>query len=86
VTLALFTLFGVSAAIHVYLIASVVPARWMAMCVAFFLSQPVLIIVERRLRVRTWPTQAARMWTFTLLIALLPLLLAPLLAALHLAL
>jgi hypothetical protein len=83
VTLALFTLFGVSAAIHVYLIASVVPARWMAMCAAFFLSQPVLIIIERRLRVRTWPTHAARIWTFALLIALLPLLLTPLLAALE---
>ena len=86
VTLALFTLFGLSAAIHVYLIASVVPARWMAMCAAFFLSQPVLIIAERRLRVRTWPAHAARVWTFTLLIALLPLVLTPLLAALRLAL
>lgn len=86
VTFALFILFGLSAAIHVYLIASVVPGRWMAMCAAFFLLQPVLIIAERRLRVRTWPAYAARTWTFTLLIALLPLVLTPLLAALRLVL
>jgi hypothetical protein len=86
VTFALFTLFAVSAVIHVYLIASVVPVRWMAMCAAFFVSQPVLIVIERRLRVRTWPPHAGRVWTFSLFIALLPLLLAPLLAALQLAL
>jgi len=86
VAVALFTLFGLSAAIHVYLIASVVPAKWMAMWAAFFLSQPLLIMAERRMRVQRWPPYAARVWTFTILIALLPLALTPLIAALGLAL
>ena len=84
VTLALFALYALSAVIHVYLIASVVPATWMAMWAAFFLAQPVLIIAERCLRVGSWPQYAARAWTFTLFIALLPLMLTPLFAALGL--
>ena len=75
---ALFSLFTLSAAMHVYLIASVVPARWMLMCALFFLVQPVLMLTERRLRVGRWPAVAGRLWTVTLLVALLPLLLVAL--------
>ena len=72
---ALFSLFGLSAAMHVYLIASVVPVTWMLLCALFFLVQPVLLLAERRLRVSRWPVVAGRLWTMTLLVALLPLLL-----------
>jgi len=85
-TLALFALFAVSAVLHIYLIAAVVPIKWMLMCAAFFLAQPVLIVIERRLRIRRWPAIAAHVWTIATLVALLPLVLAPLLAALEMSL
>ena len=82
-TLALFALFGVSAAMHVYLIAAVVDVRLMVLCAAFFLFQPPLLLVERRLRVNAWPAVASRAWTISILTLLLPLVLAPLLSALR---
>ena len=78
VTLAMFALFAVSAAMHVYLIASVVRPSMMLACAAFFLMQPPLVLLERRLQVRRWPAAAGRLWTSGILIALLPLLLVAL--------
>jgi hypothetical protein len=31
--------------------------------VAFFLLQPLLLALERRLRIRHWPVAARRVWT-----------------------
>jgi hypothetical protein len=84
VVLALSGTFALNAAMHVYLIAAVVPLRWMLYCAAFFLAQPLLIIAERLLRIRSWPAIAAHLWTVAVLTALLPLLLTPLFAALGL--
>jgi alginate O-acetyltransferase complex protein AlgI len=84
VVFALIGTFALNAAMHVYLIAAVVPLRWMLYCAAFFLAQPLLIIVERLLRIRSWPAIAAHLWTIAVLTALLPLVLTPLLAALGL--
>jgi len=39
----------------------------------FFLVQPVLILLERRLKVRHWPPAAARIWTLTALAIVSPL-------------
>jgi hypothetical protein len=73
---ALFALFAVSGVMHAYLVAAVTRLPWMV--VAFFLAQPVLLLVERQMRVRRWPPLAARMWTIATLAAALPLLLLPL--------
>jgi hypothetical protein len=75
---ALFVLFAVNGAGHVYLVAATTPPRAMAMCFVFFLLQPVLLLAERKLRVRQWRPAAARAWTIATLTALLPLLLIPL--------
>jgi hypothetical protein len=69
VTLAMLTLVRLSAAVHVYLITSVVSAAWMTMFRAFFIVQPIIMIAERRLHVRRWPTYLCRVWTFAVLAA-----------------
>ena len=76
VAAALFALFAMSGVMHAYLVAAVIPMPWMV--VAFFLAQPALLLVERRMRVRRWPALAAKTWTIATLTALLPLLLIPL--------
>ncbi|GEM_PF-2373498 len=86
VALAVFALFAVSAFMHIYLIAAVVPWKWMLWCGAFFMAQPPLILAERALNIRRWHPLAARAWTIAVLSALLPLVLSPLLAALRLSL
>lgn len=86
VVLAIFAVFFVSAAMHVYLIAAVVKPSLLIACASFFLLQPPLLMLERHLRVRRWPAVAGRVWTAMILIALLPLVLLPLLAAVHIAL
>ena len=58
---------------HAYLVAAVIPMPWMVP--AFFLAQPLLLLVERHMTVRRWPQLAARTWTIATLTALLPLLL-----------
>ena len=80
VVLAVFALFAVSAAIHVYLIASVASLASSAMCAAFFLAQPCVLFAERRLAVARWSPLPARLWTMTVFVALLPLVLLPVLA------
>jgi hypothetical protein len=78
VIFALFATFGASAALHAYLIGII--DVWAALSWAmFFLAQPVLILIERKLRVRRWPPVGSRAWTITSLSLLLPLLLNPLL-------
>jgi hypothetical protein len=44
---------------------------------AFFLIQGALVLVEKRLRVHTWPVALARVWTLTILLASSPLIIDP---------
>lgn len=77
--LALTGTFMASAVLHAYLFITVdliVALTW----AAFFLAQPPLLLVERRLRVRFWPLGLARIWTIAVLVSLLPLLLSPFLS------
>jgi len=79
VPLAMCVLFVASALMHGYLAVAIdwrVALSW----AVFFLAQPVVIAIERVLRVRKWPPVAGRAWTMIVLISLLPLLLRPILA------
>jgi hypothetical protein len=74
--LALAATFAVSAGFHAYLFAFVdwsIALSW----ASFFLLQPLLLFVEREIRVKSWPTVLARVWVMSTLILLLPLLLSP---------
>lgn len=77
--LALFATFTASAIMHVYLI--LVPgdmAAWLSWA-AFFLAQPLVIFIERKLHVRHWPRAAGHAWTIGSLMLLSPLLFGPIL-------
>jgi hypothetical protein len=76
--LALFITFFVSAAAHV-LLAFMAMGRWKIslVCGAFFLVQPLFILVERWLNTRLWPTAAARVWTLAVLAITSPLFVEP---------
>lgn len=78
VALALFTTFFISAVAHVLLFA-MAAGRWKMslICGAFFLVQPLLIGIERRLKVRHWHRAAARTWTLTALALTSPLFVEP---------
>jgi D-alanyl-lipoteichoic acid acyltransferase DltB (MBOAT superfamily) len=76
VAVSLFALFFMSGIMHAYLVAAVVPLPWMVLL--FFLIQPLLLLLERRIRVRRWRALAARTWTVGTLAVFLPLLLIPL--------
>jgi|CXWL01.1.fsa_nt_gi hypothetical protein len=74
--LALAATFAVSACFHAYLFASVdwsIALSW----ASFFLLQPLLLLVERKINVKKWPPLLARLWTISTLILVLPLLLGP---------
>jgi hypothetical protein len=78
VVLALFAAFTASAVGHV-LLAFVAMGRWgvSISCGAFFIVQPLLIIVERRIKVKRWPATAARAWTLAALGVTSPLFVEP---------
>jgi len=78
IVLALFAAFFASAVAHV-LVAYMAMGQWKIslVCGAFFLVQPVLILAERRMNVRHWPTAAARVWTLSALAVISPLLVEP---------
>lgn len=77
--LALFATFTVSAAMHVYLILIPGdPQSWL-MWTAFFMAQPMVILAERRLRVRRWRRAAGHAWTIGWMLLLSPLLFIPIL-------
>lgn len=78
VTVALFSMFTVSALMHAYLIVAV-DRRAAISWAIFFLAQPFVIMAERRLKVSAWPPAAGRVWTLAVFIALLPLLVKPVL-------
>ena len=78
VVLALFAAFFASAVAHT-LLAYMAIGRWKVSlaCGAFFLVQPVLILCERRIKVRRWPRAAARVWTLAALAISSPLFVEP---------
>jgi hypothetical protein len=78
IVLALFAAFFASAVCHV-LLAYMAMVRWKIslVCGAFFLVQPLLILTERRMNVRRWPTIAARAWTLSALAITSPLFVEP---------
>lgn len=77
---ALFAAFIVSGIWHL-LLAYAVLGRWGMSVVwgAFFFVQPLLILLERRMKVRHWRPAAARVWTFSALAVTCPLIVEPML-------
>lgn len=69
--------FAASAAIHAYAGGVAVGGAAALSWAAFFLAQPALILLERRLRVHRWRPAAGRAWTLGVLAALSPLFLEP---------
>ncbi|HEV2608615.1 MAG TPA: MBOAT family protein [Xanthomonadaceae bacterium] len=78
-TVALLAAFAASAALHAWLIGILMGATCAASWAAFFLAQPLLILVERRLRVRHWRPLLGWLWTMSALGLLSPLFTEPLL-------
>ena len=78
IALGLFVAFFASAVAHV-LLAFMAMGRWgiFLVCGAFFLVQPFLILVERKINVRRWSTAVARVWTLAALTVTSPLLVEP---------
>ncbi|MBW3563960.1 MAG: membrane bound O-acyl transferase family-domain-containing protein, partial [Acidobacteria bacterium] len=79
VGLAWFSCFVLSAAIHAYAMGAALGTVPAISWGAFFLIQPVVIIVERRLGVRRWAWYAGRLWTMAMLLLTLPLFAEPVL-------
>ena len=78
IVLALFAAFFASAVCHVLLAyMAMVRLKISLVCGAFFLVQPLLILTERRMNVRRWPTIAARAWTLSALAITSPLFVEP---------
>jgi hypothetical protein len=83
-TLAFWAAFFASAVAHV-LLPLMATGRWQISltCGAFFLVQPLLIIVERRMNVRRWRPAWARVWTLGALAITSPLFVEPILQILE---
>jgi hypothetical protein len=77
---ALFAAFLASAIGHL-LLTYMASGRWgiALMCGAFFIVQPLVIAIERRLNMRRWRPSAGRAWTLTALMITSPLLVEPVL-------
>lgn len=75
---ALVATFLVSAAAHAAL-AYVILGTWgiALSCGAFFMMQPLLIVAERRMKVRRWQSAAGRAWTLAALAVTSPLFVEP---------
>ncbi len=71
--------FVASAALHAYLIGMVLGPGATLAWTAFFLAQPALMWVERRLHVRRWRPAWGRAWTLGTLMLLYPLFIEPVL-------
>lgn len=69
--------FAASTVLHVYLAWAVLDAQAAAMWALFFAAQIPILLVERALRVSTWPPWSARIWTIGVLCAVSPLFVAP---------
>jgi hypothetical protein len=77
---ALFTTFLISAVVHT-LLFYMATVKWniSLMCGAFFLVQPLFIVLERKMKVRRWRVAAARVWTLAVLAVTSPLFVEPML-------
>jgi hypothetical protein len=71
--------FIASAALHAYLIGMLLGPGATLAWIAFFLAQPALMWVERRLRVRRWRPAWGHAWTLGALALLYPLFIEPVL-------
>jgi hypothetical protein len=71
--------FVASAVLHAYLIGMLLGPGATLAWTAFFLAQPALMWVERRLRVRRWRPAWGRAWTLGALMLLYPLFIEPVL-------
>jgi hypothetical protein len=71
--LALAATFLASAAVHAYAMGAAAGSLGALSWGAFFLVQPLAIVAERRLRVRSWPPALGRVWTLAVRLALFPL-------------
>jgi D-alanyl-lipoteichoic acid acyltransferase DltB (MBOAT superfamily) len=69
--------FAASTVLHVYLAWAVLDAQAAGMWALFFAAQIPILLVERALRVSTWPHWSARIWTIGVLCAVSPLFVAP---------
>lgn len=69
--------FAASTALHVYLAWAVFDARGALMWALFFGVQIPIVLAERALRVASWPTPAARLWTVSVMCAASPLFVEP---------
>lgn len=81
---AIWATFGVSAALHAYLIgAALLDAPAALASAAFFLVQPLLLGAERGLRIRHRPEPVRRAWTLGMLALFSPLFIEPVLRVLE---
>lgn len=69
--------FLVSTLLHVYLAWAALGLGLGLVMGAFFVSQAVLVALERGLRVARWPRRLARAWTLTTVLATSPLFVEP---------
>ena len=75
---ALLAAFLASAVAHALLAYMALGRRGISLvCGAFFMAQPLFILVERAIKVRRWPTAPARMWTFAAFLVTSPLFVEP---------
>jgi hypothetical protein len=70
--------FVVSTALHAWLFFAAVGALGGLLAASFFLVQIPAVLVERQLRIRTWPVAVRRAWTLGFLIMTSPLFVWPL--------
>lgn len=78
-TMALIASFVASAAFHAYPMFAAAGATAALLWAAFFLLQPLAIAAERHIGLRNAPNSLRRLWTFAILLVLLPLFAEPLL-------
>lgn len=79
--LAVWATFGVSAAMHAYIMGIAAGTVAAISSAAFFIVQPLLLAAERKLQVRRWSPVTRRAWTLGTLALLSPLFLEPVLQA-----
>lgn len=69
--------FALSAVIHAYIIGIALGTSAALAWAAFFIAQPPMLALERKLGVKRWPVPAASAWTLLVLLALSPLMTEP---------
>jgi D-alanyl-lipoteichoic acid acyltransferase DltB (MBOAT superfamily) len=76
-TLGVVASFLASAVLHAYLVLAAVSATLALVMFGYFALQAVFMLVERWLRISTWPRPVARLWTITLMVLSSPLFVEP---------